>query len=133
MPPRDLPLALDPDRNVPLFVRIAQALSRDIARGRLRPGDGLPGTRTLAGSLRVHRSTVVAAYGELAAQGWVTARRGGATVVAASSPDEPSRRRPERASKYAGVAPATGYRLDPPLIEAPPFPRLPPDAIYLSG
>src|SRR5262249_27239072 len=36
---------------LPTFVRIARAIAEDIRRGRLRAGDGLPGTRTLAGSL----------------------------------------------------------------------------------
>ena len=49
------------------FVRVARAIAVDIARGRLKPGQRLPGTRTLAASLGVNRNTVVAAYEELAA------------------------------------------------------------------
>ena len=60
----DLPLALEAGGHAPLFVRISQAVARDIARGRLRPGHALPGSRTLALTLGVHRSTVIAAYAE---------------------------------------------------------------------
>src|SRR5687767_14856372 len=89
MPAPSLPpsITLDPAARGPLFVRIAQAIARDISRGRLRPGDRLPGTRTLASDLGVHRSTVVAAYEDLAAQGWTVSRPAGATLVAPTSPE----------------------------------------------
>ena len=61
-----------------LSIRIAQAVIEDIQRGRLAAGDSLPGTRDLARELEVNRKTVVLAYEDLAAQGWVTTdqRRG---------------------------------------------------------
>jgi GntR family transcriptional regulator/MocR family aminotransferase len=83
---REFVLELDEESDSPVFVRIAEAVTRDIVRGRLRPGDALPGTRTLAQTLDVHRSTVVAAYAELGAQGWTSTRPGGATLVAVSPP-----------------------------------------------
>ena len=55
-----------------LFTQIAQAVVDDICRGRLGSGDRLPGTRTLARTIGVDRVTVLAAYDELAAEGWVT-------------------------------------------------------------
>jgi GntR family transcriptional regulator/MocR family aminotransferase len=58
----------------PLHVRIAQAVADDIARGRLSSGARLPGSRTLASMLGVHRNTVNAALAELSAQGWVEAQ-----------------------------------------------------------
>ena len=100
----DLPLALETGGNAPLFVRISQAVARDIGRGRLRPGQALPGSRTLALTLGVHRSTVIAAYAELAAQGWVTTKPAGATIVAAAAPDERPRRDPSAPSKRVGLA-----------------------------
>src|SRR3954466_1747670 len=80
-------LAVDRTGKTPLFVQIAREIAGDIARGRLAKGDALPGTRTLAETLGVHRTTVVAAYEELAAQGWTSTRPGGATRVATTSPD----------------------------------------------
>lgn len=80
----------------PLFARIASSLVVDVRRGRLRAGDRLPGSRALAGELGVHRNTVIAAYAELHAEGWVETRPGGGTFVCATLPDPPPRasRRP---------------------------------------
>ena len=69
-----------------LFRQIARALVHDIRRGRLRPGDRLPGTRTLAVSAGVKRVTVIAAYDELAAEGWITVDRARGTFVATQLP-----------------------------------------------
>jgi GntR family transcriptional regulator / MocR family aminotransferase len=57
--------------HLPLHVQIAQAIADDIANGRLRAGTKLPGSRTLAKSVGVHRNTINAALHELSAQGWV--------------------------------------------------------------
>lgn len=66
----------------PMFVRIAEAVVRDVRRGRLRPGDALPGSRSLADQLGVHRNTVTAAFSELRAQGWIVVNPRGAARVA---------------------------------------------------
>jgi GntR family transcriptional regulator/MocR family aminotransferase len=88
------PISLDPGARLPLFHQITRAIAADVGRGRLRPGDELPGSRALATSLGVHRSTVVTAYAELVAQGWATTRPAGATSIAATSPDVVLGRRP---------------------------------------
>ncbi|WLT31054.1 PLP-dependent aminotransferase family protein [Geothrix sp. PMB-07] len=75
----------------PLFQQIAQAIRSDIRRGRLKPGDALPGSRSLAQTLGVHRNTVLAAYRELEAEGWTTTGQR-ATHVAADLPEAPARR-----------------------------------------
>src|SRR5436190_2284223 len=132
----DLPLALETGGHAPLFVRISRAVARDIARGRLRPGQALPGSRTLAQTLSVHRSTVIAAYAELAAQGWVTTRPAGATIVDAASPDERPRRGPSGPAKPRGMARTPGFPLAPApvgMTAAAPPPPLPRDGIYLWG
>ena len=67
-------LELDPGHPGPVFQAIADAIVRDITRGRLAPGARLPGTRRLARALSVHRNTVDAAYQELLTQGWLEAR-----------------------------------------------------------
>jgi len=65
-------LSLDvPERGGALYVRIADALRRDIRRGRLKPEAKLPGARRLARQLGVHRNTVSMAFDELEQQGWV--------------------------------------------------------------
>src|SRR5580704_3995433 len=73
---------VDRDAALPPFLQIARSLSADIQRGRLRPGDRLPGSRRLASSLRVHRNTVLAALAELIAEGWIETAPGRGTFVA---------------------------------------------------
>ena len=88
-------IRLDRSATLPPFLQIARALTDDIRRGRLRPGDRLPGTRDLADGARVHRNTVLAAYGELVAEGWLEAAQGRGTFVARTIP-EAKPRRPQR-------------------------------------
>lgn len=75
----------DPAR--PLFINLAGSVIREIERGRLKPGDRLPGTRALARTLGVHRNTADAAYQELVLQGWLTAEASRGTFVARDLPD----------------------------------------------
>src|SRR5689334_13067961 len=133
MPAHDFPLSLEPGSESPLFVQISAALARDIARGRLRPGDRVPGTRTLAATLGVHRSTVVAAYAELAAQGWVATRPGGATFVSAVSPDVKPRRSSPKAPVRRGVPAVPGFALHAAGVKALEVPKLPAGGLYLWG
>lgn len=81
-------LFLDPASTEPLYLQVAHALMREIGRGRLRPGDPLPGYRTLGEQLGLSRNTVMAAYRELQAEGWVVSTPGEGSVVA---PEPPSR------------------------------------------
>jgi GntR family transcriptional regulator/MocR family aminotransferase len=129
----DFPVALAAGADTPLFVQISAALAADIARGRLRPGDAVPGTRTLAATLGVHRSTVVAAYAELIAQGWVATKPGGATVVCARLPDVKPRRFSPKANPRRGVPRTTGFALEPPSVRALEVPQLPAGGLYLWG
>lgn len=82
-------LALDIEKDAPgpLFLAIAGAITRDIMRGRLKPGTRLPGTRALAQEIGVHRNTVDAAYQELTTQGWLHAEPARGTFVAEDLPD----------------------------------------------
>ncbi|HEY6984509.1 MAG TPA: PLP-dependent aminotransferase family protein [Rhodanobacteraceae bacterium] len=80
----DLAVALDPGREQPLFLQLAHAIADDIRRGKLKPGEPLPGTRELAEQLEVNRNTIVAGYDELAAEGLVCTRVGGGTFIAES-------------------------------------------------
>jgi GntR family transcriptional regulator/MocR family aminotransferase len=71
---------------VAIYLQIAHALVEEIRRGRLGPGSALPGTRELAESLDINRKTVVEAYDELAAQGWVKTDRTRGTFVSSELP-----------------------------------------------
>src|SRR5260370_2840027 len=83
----DLNLTLDPAGGLAVYFQIARAISNEVRRHRLRPGDPRPGSRTLAKALQVHRNTVVAAYVELVREGWTETRRAGGTFVSRSFPD----------------------------------------------
>ncbi len=64
-----------------LYLKIAEAIRDAIKDGAVMPAEKLPSTRTLAEQLSVNRHTVMAAYNELIAQGWVeTKQRQGYTV-----------------------------------------------------
>ncbi|MDQ2768554.1 MAG: PLP-dependent aminotransferase family protein [Gemmatimonadota bacterium] len=84
--------ALERQRGVPLFQQIARAIESDIRRGRLRPGDLLPGTRTLAHALGVQRLTVVSAFDDLVAEGWLVTHPARGTFVCKDLPDPKPRR-----------------------------------------
>jgi GntR family transcriptional regulator/MocR family aminotransferase len=59
-----------------------RALHGSIRTGRLPPGTRLPSSRSLAKDLGIARNTVADAYGQLVAEGWLSARQGSGTVVA---------------------------------------------------
>ncbi|WP_431960223.1 PLP-dependent aminotransferase family protein [Actinacidiphila sp. bgisy160] len=60
---------------------LEDALREAVRDGRLAPGTRLPSSRTLAKDLGVARNTVADAYGQLVAEGWLTARQGSGTSV----------------------------------------------------
>ena len=59
--------------------QLAQALREAVRRGDVHPGDALPSTRLLATSLQVARGTVVDAYAQLIAEGFLESRGGAGT------------------------------------------------------
>ena len=52
-------------------MQLVNAFILNIRNGHLRKGLKLPGSRKLAELLNVNRSTMVAVYDELTAQGWI--------------------------------------------------------------
>jgi GntR family transcriptional regulator/MocR family aminotransferase len=80
-------IRLDKTLSTPVFVQLSEQLHQLIRTGTLSPKQRLPGTRQLAGLLSLHRQTVVAAYDEGLAQGWLESRSGSGTYVAAHIPD----------------------------------------------
>ncbi len=74
-----LPLALDGHGSIP--VQVAAELRRLISQTVLTPGDALPSSRALATHLGISRGSVVAAYDQLLAEGFLSAATGRSTVV----------------------------------------------------
>jgi GntR family transcriptional regulator/MocR family aminotransferase len=54
-----------------VYIQLANGLINLIRDGKILPGTLLPGTREMAQLMEIHRKTVINAYDELAAQGWV--------------------------------------------------------------
>ena len=78
---------IDKASSTPVFVQISNQLGQLIRQGTLTPGQRLPGTRRAADLLQLNRQTVVAAYEEGRAQGWLESRAGSGTYVATHFPD----------------------------------------------
>jgi DNA-binding transcriptional MocR family regulator len=74
-----------PATRVPLYRTIADAIIRDIRRGRHLEGGRLPASRDLARALEVNRATVHQALQLLKREGWVETNKGGGTRVARRS------------------------------------------------
>jgi GntR family transcriptional regulator/MocR family aminotransferase len=127
---RELPLVV-PEGDAPLYARIAAALAAEVRRGRLADGDALPGTRSLAASLGVHRSTVIAAYRELEAQGLVESVAATATRVRASGLD--ARLDAERFSPRARVPEQSAVPLPARRSLAPQGPARPGQLVLAGG
>ena len=72
---------IDPRSPTPLYAQIAARIRIAVAAGDLRPDDALPSVRALARDLRVNPATVVQAYRDLAADGYVEMRHGQGTFV----------------------------------------------------
>ncbi len=70
IPFKDL-IVVDKTADTAVYLQIANSIIHNIRRGRLRRGAKLPGSRELAAFLQIHRKTMLAAYDELLAQGWV--------------------------------------------------------------
>lgn len=77
---------IDASRGTPIYMQIIHALIRDIETGRLPSGTYLPSSRELAGALGVNRKTVVLAYEDLIAQGWLSTEGTRGTMVSRSLP-----------------------------------------------
>jgi GntR family transcriptional regulator len=73
--------AIDPRSPTPLYEQIAARIRLAVASEELQPGEPLPSVRQLAALVRVNPATVVQAYRDLEAEGFVSMRRGAGTFV----------------------------------------------------
>ena len=96
---------------------LERSLREAIQTGQLRPGTRLPSSRALALDLGIARNTVADAYGQLVAEGWLAARQGSGTSVAAHAA------RPEAAPAQTARAGRIRYDLRPGRPDLAMFPR----------
>jgi GntR family transcriptional regulator/MocR family aminotransferase len=80
-------IGIDRDDRAPIQQQIARQIRALVLSGRLTPQTRLPSTRALAEDLAVARVTVVEAYGQLLSEGYLVARAGSGTRVAAELPE----------------------------------------------
>jgi GntR family transcriptional regulator/MocR family aminotransferase len=96
-------ITLDDKSGAPLYRQIYETIRRSILSGGLPSGRQLPASRLLASQLGVSRMTVVNAYEQLLAEGYLEGRAGAGTFVSAHLPEEflqaPGFERPERQEK----------------------------------
>ena len=76
-----LPVHLQPESHVPLYVQLRDQLRALVHAGDLRPGDRIPASRELAVMLGVHRTTVANAYAELESEGLIQGHVGRGTFI----------------------------------------------------
>jgi GntR family transcriptional regulator / MocR family aminotransferase len=146
------PLVLDRDGPVPMAVQITGQLRAAVAGNRLRAGDRLPSSRSLAASLGVSRTVVTNAYLQLFAEGWLEGRHGSGTYVAQGAaggramlarpgpPGTPGQAGPSVLSQAGPVAlgqaaPATGDRPGGSAArgEEPPVTEMRPGIPWVAG
>src|SRR5262245_37445647 len=99
---------LNPAAAAPLFRQLYDALRQAILAGTLRPGGRLPATRTLAAELGVSRNTIVTAYEQLLAEGYLTGRVGSGSYVTLELPDDAPRLPDGGPANGPAAAPARG-------------------------
>lgn len=95
---------LELDGRGPLYDQLTRALKASILDGRIGAGTQLPPTRELAQELEISRTTVLAAYEQLRAEGFIDGRVGSGSFVShlqARPPQHPVRTKIAAPSRYA--------------------------------
>lgn len=107
-----LKLTITDTSGLPVYLQIAQQIMEEIQRGRLAPSTAMPGTRELAEKLRVNRKTVILAYDELIAQGWLVSEQRRGSFVSANLPNFNAQPQAAKTGKQpANVVAATEHPL----------------------
>ena len=91
-----LPLHLQAESHIPLYVQLRDQLRALVHSGELRSGDRIPASRELAGQLGVHRTTVANAYAELESEGLIQGHVGRGTFICGETPRQFSPAPPAR-------------------------------------
>jgi len=99
------PIVLDRATSLPLYRQIEIELRRSILDGRLGPGTVLPGIRSFARHLGVGAVTVMTAYDQLTAEGYLEPQPGRGTLVAPTLSTHARGLRPSPSAMGAGRLP----------------------------
>ncbi|WP_308282637.1 MocR-like pyridoxine biosynthesis transcription factor PdxR [Pseudonocardia nigra] len=98
---------------------LEMALREAVRSGRLRAGTRLPGSRSLAADLGLSRGTVVQAYSQLIAEGWLLGKPGSGTVAS----HVPAPAQPAPAPPAPSIARPSAIDLRPGRPDLDTFPR----------
>jgi GntR family transcriptional regulator/MocR family aminotransferase len=118
-------LSIDKHQKQPVYLQLANQLTGIIRKGVLQAGERLPSTRQLAQALCINRQTVVKAFDELLAQGWLQSHTGSGTFVSTHLPEiQPQALNavPRRKKAAAGFAFRTAAFLNRTVVK--PYPGL---------
>ena len=83
----DLAVHLDRTATIPLYRQLEQNIRRAIVEGRLKPGEKLSSSRSLAKSLNISRFTVSQCYEQLVSEGYLETLSGSGTYISGHIPD----------------------------------------------
>ena len=107
-----LPVQLNKENGIPLYVQLEEQIRLLAHRGELKAGDLMPTVRELAVQLEINSNTIARVYRDLQQAGLLTLRRGVGTFVSRESQIEPlSRRDLKTLEKQADALIATGLRM----------------------
>ena len=81
-------IALQDRADIPIYRQLYEWFRRAISDGRLRPGQRVPSTRSLAAELQISRMPILGAFEQLLAEGYLETFVGAGTRVAPSIPDD---------------------------------------------
>src|ERR1700761_599357 len=101
---------------------LEDALREAVRDGRLATGTRLPSSRALAADLGLARNTVAEAYAQLVAEGWLVARQGPGTRVAARPRVAPANGPPSALAAQGALA-EPRHNLRPGSPDLASFPR----------
>jgi GntR family transcriptional regulator/MocR family aminotransferase len=87
MQPLSTLLVIDKSIKEPVYLQVSTQLMELVKKGILQAGHRLLSTRELAIQLNIHRKTVIQAYDELLAQGWLESHAGSGTFIATHLPE----------------------------------------------
>jgi len=105
---------IDRGNGTPLFRQIYQQIRSAALSGALRPGTKLPSSRDLASQLGLARASVVTAYDQLLAEGFLSGKVGSGTYISSDLSEQvvmgpPKHRRPPAKKIQQGTAQAQTF------------------------
>jgi GntR family transcriptional regulator / MocR family aminotransferase len=98
-------VSIDRRSTTPLYRQLYEGFREAVLGRRLRPGQRIPSTRTLAGELRISRLPILNAYEQLVAEGYFHSGVGSGTFVASCIPGKtrlPARETARRSTPLRG-------------------------------